>query len=144
MFLSVLYCCWPNTFLFCNQFLPDSFCVTLVNEQKYFLVLYFEGISTKKAIHSNKDFSSRNLWGSSSMPFGGTLPNRSTHGNKCQDPTMPVSFYHNPCECAVIYLIEPRKGCICPIKLIPMTKMTNRHLKPAYITGITSMINVWC
>ncbi|XP_067092359.1 serine/threonine-protein kinase ICK-like isoform X2 [Osmerus mordax] len=40
---------------------------------------YLPGISTKKAIRSNKDFSSGNLWGSSSMPFGGTLPNRSTH-----------------------------------------------------------------
>ncbi|XP_046885588.1 serine/threonine-protein kinase ICK-like [Hypomesus transpacificus] len=54
---------------------------------------YLPGISTKKAIHSNKDFSSRNLWGSSSMPFGGTLPNRSTHGSNTLPSGSVPSFY---------------------------------------------------
>ncbi|XP_067092358.1 serine/threonine-protein kinase ICK-like isoform X1 [Osmerus mordax] len=54
---------------------------------------YLPGISTKKAIRSNKDFSSGNLWGSSSMPFGGTLPNRSTHGSNTLPSGSVPSFY---------------------------------------------------
>lgn len=40
------------------------------------------GISTKKnvAINASKDYSGSHLWGNSSIPFGGTLPSRGTHG----------------------------------------------------------------
>lgn len=43
---------------------------------------YLPGISTKKnmAINASKDFSGSPLWGSSGIPFGGTLPSRGAHG----------------------------------------------------------------
>lgn len=45
--------------------------------------LFISGISTKKnvAINASKDFTGSHLWGSSSIPFGGTLPSRGAHGN---------------------------------------------------------------
>lgn len=47
------------------------------------LCLSPSGISTKKnvAINASKDFSVSHFWGNSSIPFGGTLPSRGTHGN---------------------------------------------------------------
>lgn len=47
------------------------------------LLPFAAGISTKKnlTVNTNKDFSGSHLWGNSSIPFGGTLPNRGTHGN---------------------------------------------------------------
>ncbi|KAJ8013729.1 hypothetical protein DPEC_G00032820 [Dallia pectoralis] len=56
---------------------------------------YLPGLSTKKnmAIHSNKDRRESNLWDSGSVPLGGTLPNRSTHGSN----TLPCGYapsYH--------------------------------------------------
>lgn len=54
---------------------------------------YLPGLGTKKAINSNKDCSGGNLWGSSSIPFGGTLPNRSTHGSNTLPSGYIPSFY---------------------------------------------------
>ncbi|XP_029554744.1 serine/threonine-protein kinase ICK [Salmo trutta] len=51
---------------------------------------YLPGLSTKKnmAINSNKDYSESNLWGSSSIPVGGTFPSRNTHGSN----TLPSGY----------------------------------------------------
>ncbi|XP_056148398.1 serine/threonine-protein kinase ICK-like [Lampris incognitus] len=51
---------------------------------------YLPGISTKQnmAIDSSKDPSGSHLWGNSSIPFGGTLPNRGTHGTN----TLPSGY----------------------------------------------------
>ncbi|KAM4607773.1 serine/threonine-protein kinase ICK-like isoform 1-T2 [Polymixia lowei] len=56
---------------------------------------YLPGISTKKnmAINSNKDFSGSHLWGNSSIPFGGTLPNRGTHGTNTIPSGYIPSYY---------------------------------------------------
>nr|XP_046210220.1 serine/threonine-protein kinase ICK-like [Oncorhynchus gorbuscha]XP_046210221.1 serine/threonine-protein kinase ICK-like [Oncorhynchus gorbuscha] len=51
---------------------------------------YLPGLSTKKnmAINSNKGYSESNLWGSSSIPVGGTFPSRNTHGSN----TLPSGY----------------------------------------------------
>ncbi|XP_055786369.1 serine/threonine-protein kinase ICK-like isoform X2 [Salvelinus fontinalis] len=51
---------------------------------------YLPGLSTKNnmAINSNKDYSESNLWGSSSIPVGGTFPSRNTHGSN----TLPSGY----------------------------------------------------
>ncbi|KAL0964664.1 hypothetical protein UPYG_G00327220 [Umbra pygmaea] len=56
---------------------------------------YLPGLSTKKnmAINSNKDYSESNLWGSSSVHVGGTLPNRSTHGSNTLPSGYASSYY---------------------------------------------------
>ncbi|XP_071375477.1 serine/threonine-protein kinase ICK-like [Centroberyx affinis] len=56
---------------------------------------YLPGISTKKnlAINSGKDYSGSHLWGNSSIPFGGTLPNRGTHGTNTLPSGYVPSFY---------------------------------------------------
>ncbi|XP_076867510.1 serine/threonine-protein kinase ICK-like [Brachyhypopomus gauderio] len=45
---------------------------------------YLPGLSTKKnvAVNVSKDLSGSSLWGSSSVPFGGTLPTRGSHGSR--------------------------------------------------------------
>ncbi|KAL7855437.1 hypothetical protein AOLI_G00190410 [Acnodon oligacanthus] len=45
---------------------------------------YLPGLSTKKNVAGNaaKDLSGNNLWGSSSVPVGGTLPSRGSHGTR--------------------------------------------------------------
>lgn len=52
------------------------------------------GLSTKKnvAISSTKDFSGNNLWGTSTVPIGGTLPLRGPHGKST--PTPPPTYAH--------------------------------------------------
>ncbi|KAM3862818.1 serine/threonine-protein kinase ICK-like [Diretmus argenteus] len=56
---------------------------------------YLPGISAKKnvAINSSKDLSGSHLWGNSSIPFGGTLPSRGTHGTKSLPSGYVPSFY---------------------------------------------------
>ncbi|XP_069000907.1 LOW QUALITY PROTEIN: serine/threonine-protein kinase ICK-like [Embiotoca jacksoni] len=56
---------------------------------------YLPGISTKKnvAINASKDFTGSHLWGSSSMPFGGTLPSRGAHGTNTIPGGYMPSFY---------------------------------------------------
>ncbi|XP_029962458.1 serine/threonine-protein kinase ICK-like isoform X1 [Salarias fasciatus] len=57
---------------------------------------YLPGIiSTKKnvAINASKDFAGSHLWGSSSIPFGGTLPSRGTHGTNTIPGGYMPSFY---------------------------------------------------
>ncbi|XP_029926323.1 serine/threonine-protein kinase ICK isoform X2 [Myripristis murdjan] len=56
---------------------------------------YLPGISTKKnlPVNTNKDFSGSHLWGNSSIPFGGTLPNRGTHGTNTLPSGYVPSFY---------------------------------------------------
>ncbi|XP_028279635.1 serine/threonine-protein kinase ICK-like isoform X2 [Parambassis ranga] len=56
---------------------------------------YLPGISTKKnvAINATKDFSGSHLWGSSSIPFGGTLPSRGAHGTNTIPGGYMPSFY---------------------------------------------------
>lgn len=56
---------------------------------------YLPGLSTKKnfAGNSNKDYSGSHLWGSSSIPFGGTLPNRGIHGGSTLPGGYVPSFY---------------------------------------------------
>lgn len=51
------------------------------------------GLSTKKnaAISSTKDFSGNNLWGTSAIPIGGTLPLRGHHG-KVHSLTHPIQI----------------------------------------------------
>ncbi|KAK1792670.1 hypothetical protein P4O66_012594 [Electrophorus voltai] len=45
---------------------------------------YLPGLSTKKnvAVNVSKDLIGSSLWGSSSVPFGGTLPTRGNHGSR--------------------------------------------------------------
>ncbi|XP_066517362.1 serine/threonine-protein kinase ICK-like [Hoplias malabaricus] len=45
---------------------------------------YLPGLSTKKnvAVNATKDLSGNNLWGSNSVPVGGTLPTRGSHGTR--------------------------------------------------------------
>ncbi|XP_072526048.1 serine/threonine-protein kinase ICK-like isoform X3 [Salminus brasiliensis] len=45
---------------------------------------YLPGLSSKKnvAVNAAKDLSGNNLWGSSSVPVGGTLPTRGSHGTR--------------------------------------------------------------
>lgn len=56
---------------------------------------YLPGISTKKnvAINASKDFTGSHLWGSSSIPFGGTLPSRGAHGTNTIPGGYMPSFY---------------------------------------------------
>ncbi|CAB1312918.1 unnamed protein product [Coregonus sp. 'balchen'] len=56
---------------------------------------YLPGLSTKKnmAINSNKDYSEGNRWGSSSIPVGGTLPSRNTHGSNTLPSGYVPSYY---------------------------------------------------
>ncbi|KAE8280561.1 Serine/threonine-protein kinase ICK [Larimichthys crocea] len=56
---------------------------------------YLPGISTKKnvAINASKDYTGSHLWGNSSIPFGGTLPSRGTHGTNTIPGGYMPSFY---------------------------------------------------
>ncbi|XP_012695908.1 serine/threonine-protein kinase ICK [Clupea harengus] len=56
---------------------------------------YLPGLSTKKnvAISSTKDFSGNNLWGTSTVPIGGTLPLRGPHGMNTLPSGYTPSFY---------------------------------------------------
>ncbi|KAM9365194.1 serine/threonine-protein kinase ICK-like isoform 1-T2 [Pholidichthys leucotaenia] len=56
---------------------------------------YLPGITTKKnvTINASKDFTGSHLWGSSNIPFGGTLPSRGTHGTNTIPGGYMPSFY---------------------------------------------------
>uniref|UniRef100_A0A1A8HJ86 non-specific serine/threonine protein kinase n=1 Tax=Nothobranchius korthausae TaxID=1143690 RepID=A0A1A8HJ86_9TELE len=56
---------------------------------------YLPGISTKKnaAMNASKDFPGSHFWGSSSIPFGGTLPSRGAHGTNTIPGDYMPSFY---------------------------------------------------
>ncbi|XP_023122857.2 serine/threonine-protein kinase ICK isoform X1 [Amphiprion ocellaris] len=56
---------------------------------------YLPGISTKKnvAINASKDFTGSHLWGSTNIPFGGTLPSRGAHGTNTIPGGYMPSFY---------------------------------------------------
>ncbi|XP_014035647.1 serine/threonine-protein kinase ICK isoform X1 [Salmo salar] len=51
---------------------------------------YLPGLSTKKNMAINSNYSESNLWGSK-IPVGGTLPNRGTHGSN----TLPSGYVPN-------------------------------------------------
>ncbi|XP_063346944.1 serine/threonine-protein kinase ICK-like isoform X2 [Pelmatolapia mariae] len=63
---------------------------------------YLPGISTKKnvAINASKDFTGSHLWGSSSIPFGGTLPSRGAHGTNTIPGGYMPSFYKKDSDSA--------------------------------------------
>ncbi|XP_076019243.1 serine/threonine-protein kinase ICK-like [Genypterus blacodes] len=56
---------------------------------------YLPGISTKRnaAINCTNDYSGSHLWDNSSIPFGGTLPSRGTHGTSTLPGGYVPSFY---------------------------------------------------
>lgn len=56
---------------------------------------YLPGISTKRNVmlNSSKDFSGSHLWGNGSIPFGGTLPNRGTHGTNTIPSVYVPSYF---------------------------------------------------
>ncbi|XP_041865448.1 serine/threonine-protein kinase ICK-like isoform X3 [Melanotaenia boesemani] len=56
---------------------------------------YLPGVSTKKngAMNASKDFTESLLWGSSSIPYGGTLPSRGAHGTNTIPGGYMPSFY---------------------------------------------------
>ncbi|KAM9726225.1 serine/threonine-protein kinase ICK-like isoform 1-T1 [Menidia menidia] len=56
---------------------------------------YLPGITTKKnvAINASKDFTGSHFWGSSSIPYGGTLPSRGAHGTNTIPGGYMPSFY---------------------------------------------------